>query len=323
MTDAVAVRDPQPLALRHELTVEEIIAQADKIKQVMQRAMVEGVHYGTIPGTPKPTLYKPGAEKLCLLFRFDPQYESVEAYDGDHLTVKSVCTLWHIPSGQRLGSGEGSCSTRESKYAWRFSKRACPECGVEAIGKSKAEYGGGWYCNKKAGGCGTGFKPGSEGAKAIEAQREVGKIINPDLPDQWNTVLKMGNKRGLVAAVLNCTAASDVFTQDLDDDEDEAPRGTQQQRPAGNGQQQPQQQRQQDPEGVITENQVKRLSAIASGCKPTPWTDEQLHKLLADYSYESRKHIKVKDYDAIVEIVKAGPNAKPPAAAAAGQGTLA
>ena len=40
---------------------------------------------------------------------------------------------------------------------------------------------------------------------------------NEDLADQYNTVLKMANKRSLVAAVLNSTAASDIFTQDIED----------------------------------------------------------------------------------------------------------
>jgi hypothetical protein len=50
--------------------------------------------------------------------------------------------------------------------------------------------------------------------------------VNDDLADSYNTVLKMANKRALVAGILNVTAASDVFTQDLEDfrrDEEEAP----------------------------------------------------------------------------------------------------
>lgn len=151
----------------HELTVPEVLAQAEKIKLAMHQAMEEGVHFGRIPNTPKPTLFKAGAEKLCLIFRLDPQYQSTEARDGDHLTVKSLCTLYHIPTGQRFGSGEGSCSTREAKYAYR--------------------------------------------------KRGGDRAANLDLPDQWNTVLKMSNKRALIAAVLNVTAASDIFTQDLED----------------------------------------------------------------------------------------------------------
>ena len=153
--------------VRHELTVPELVAQARKIREVMEQAMEEGVHYGRIPNTPKPSLWKAGAEKICLLLRLDPQYDSVETYEGDHLRVKSKCTLWHIPTGQRFGSGEGSCSTRESKYAYR--------------------------------------------------KRGGDRTANLDLPDQWNTVLKMGNKRSLIAAVLNVSATSDVFTQDLED----------------------------------------------------------------------------------------------------------
>jgi hypothetical protein len=308
-TTDVAIRDGQALAAAHELTVEEIVAQAKKIERVIREAMEEDVHYGTIPGTPKPTLYKAGAEKLCLLFRFDPQYLSTESRDGEHLIVKSVCTLWHITTGLRMGSGEGSCSTRESKYAWRFTKRSCPSCKAEAIGKSKEEYGGGWYCNKKAGGCGAGFKRGSDGAKEIEAQREVGKVPNPDLADQYNTVLKMANKRALVAAVLNVTAASDVFTQDLEDEEEPATtttRGGQGQPPAGEGQARPNGggASHQDPEAVINEKQVGRLSAIATGVK---WTDDQVHTLLSGFKYNSRKDVKVKDYETICNRLKEGP----------------
>jgi hypothetical protein len=173
--DALATTPPPPLAARHELTVTELLAQAEKIKQAMTRAMEEGVHFGTIPGTPKPTLLKAGAEKLCLLFRMDPEYESHETIDGEHLTVKSKCTLWHVPTGQRLGSGEGLATTHEKKHAYR--------------------------------------KGGEGGARRA----------NPDLYDAWNTVLKMSNKRALVAAVLNVTAASDLMTQDLEDDEPPKP----------------------------------------------------------------------------------------------------
>lgn len=77
-TEALARQEPQALAYRHELTVEEVLAQADKIKSAMVKVMEEGVHFGRIPNTPKPTLFKAGAEKLCLLFRLDPQYQSTE-----------------------------------------------------------------------------------------------------------------------------------------------------------------------------------------------------------------------------------------------------
>ena len=196
------------------LTVHDVRAQVNLIQQVMHEVMQKDQHYGVIPGTgTKPSLLKAGAEKLCLTFRLDPQYEVEQDRDGSHLTVTSKCTLWHIPSGQRFGSGMGSCSTHESKYAYRQAARKCPNCGSEAIIKGKEEYGGGWLCFGKKGGCGAKFLEKDE---AITSQT-VGRVPNEDLADQYNTVLKMANKRSLVAAVLNATAASDIFTQDIED----------------------------------------------------------------------------------------------------------
>ena len=40
---------------------------------------------------------------------------------------------------------------------------------------------------------------------------------NPDLADVYNTVLKIAKKRAHVDASLTATAASDIFTQDMED----------------------------------------------------------------------------------------------------------
>jgi len=196
------------------LSLTDVRGQVALIHAIMTDIMKRDEHFGVIPGTgTKPTLLKAGAEKLCLTFRLDPEYEITQEKDGQHLTILSKCTLWHIPSGQRYGSGMGSCSTKESKYAWRKASRKCPECGKEAIIKGKEQYGGGWVCFKKKDGCGAKFQDGDQ---AIESQIE-GRVPNEDIADQYNTVLKMANKRSLVAAVLNTTAASDIFTQDIED----------------------------------------------------------------------------------------------------------
>lgn len=218
MTEALMTQ-PQPIALRHELSVEDLVGQVAKIQTVMQKVMKKDEHYGVIPGTEKPTLLKPGAEKLCLVFRLAPSYAAETLREGNDLTITSTCTLTHIPTGQVWGAGMGSCSTRESKYAYRVSKRVCPECGKDTINKSKFPPRGmprakpGFYCYAKVGGCGKEFAYDSE---AILSQ-EIGRVENPDKADQYNTILKMANKRSLVAAVLNVTAASDIFTQDLED----------------------------------------------------------------------------------------------------------
>lgn len=89
-----------------ELTVDELVARGDKIKQAMEKAMTRDEHYGVVPGTQKPTLLKPGAEKLCSLFMLDPEYRVEKDWQGDHLTATATCTLFHIPSGNRVASGE-------------------------------------------------------------------------------------------------------------------------------------------------------------------------------------------------------------------------
>ncbi len=208
----IATREVLP-AVPGELTVQQVIAQVVKVQELMKQAMVKDEHYGVIPGTNKPTLLKAGAEKLCLMFRLDPQYSVHEIREGEHLTITSTCTLYHITSGARMGSGMGSCSTRESKYAYRKAERICPKCGKPAIIKGQEQYGGGWVCWKKKDGCGTQFPDGSP---EIETQ-VVGRVPNVDVADQYNTVLKMANKRSLCAGVLNVTAASDIFTQDMED----------------------------------------------------------------------------------------------------------
>lgn len=203
--------------LSASFSVAEMKGQVQMIQHLMKEVMKDGEHFGTIPGTPKPTLLKSGAEKLCFTFRLDPQYEVTEQYQEIggvmHYRVLSKCTIYHIPTGSRLGSGFGSCTTREKKYAYRDAQRKCPDCGKEAIIKGKAEYGGGFLCFAKKGGCGAKFGDGDDRI----TMQQIGQVANPDLADQENTILKMANKRSLVAAVLNTTAASDIFTQDIED----------------------------------------------------------------------------------------------------------
>lgn len=216
---AVAVRaEPTTLTVTPQATAADLVARLDAIKGAMSQAMVRDIDYGVIPGTgDRPTLLKPGAEKLAALFQLDVQYRLEEAYGpGDHLRANARATVFFAPTGARLGAGEGLCTTRERKYAYRKAERICPDCGAAAVIKGKEEYGGGWLCFAKKGGCKTKWKDDSDQARAFASQ-DVGDIENPDLPDTWNTVIKMAKKRALVDAVLVVTGASAVFTQDVED----------------------------------------------------------------------------------------------------------
>lgn len=78
--------------------------------------------------------------------------------------------------------------------------------------------------------------------------------------------------------------------------------------PSGNGHEAPRESRD---ERTITEPQRKRLFAISRECG---WTDDALRPILAEYGYESTRDIKMSDYEAVVNRVKAGRNASSNAA---------
>ncbi len=177
--------------------------------------MIDGCHYGTVPGCgTKKVLLKPGAEKLCLSFRFAPRYEITAAdLPGGHREYDVECNLSSIVDGTFIGSGVGCCSTMESKYRFRKAEQTCPQCGEIAIIKGKKEYGGGWLCFKAKGGCGAKFK---DGDPEIENQ-EMGRIEHDNPADYYNTVKKNGKETRMIDAVLSSTAASDIFEQDLEE----------------------------------------------------------------------------------------------------------
>ena len=179
MGKTVALRKEEQ-TLRHELTAEDLASQARKVMEIKDTIMKEGVHYGIIQGCSKPSLLKPGAEKLCTAFMLQPEFETI-CRDDPNRTIKwekwdykgkkkvsgttkgyidydSSCTLVHIPTGDTWARNVGgSCNNFESKY------------------RSQNPY------------------------------------------DVKNTLEKMAEKRALVAAVLIGTALSDMFTQDIED----------------------------------------------------------------------------------------------------------
>lgn len=173
-----------------------------------------------IPGTGKKdekaknVLFLPGAQKTALYFNCTARFKHKRTELGDgHLEVESLCLLEMRSTADVVAEGSGSCSTMESKYRTRNGERVCPTCGQATIIKGKVEYGGGWLCWSKRGGCGLSF---GETDPAILSQ-VTGKVANPDIWDMRNTVLKMAAKRAQVAAALNLGAMSELFSQDIDE----------------------------------------------------------------------------------------------------------
>jgi len=194
------------------------VAQLAAFQEIVKSYLVPGVDYGKIPGTDKDTLFKPGAEKLCEIYGFyaDCIVENVvEDWNREpplfDYTVK--CTIHRRKDNAIIATGLGSCNSYESKYKWRMGKRKCLHCNEPAIIAGKKEWGGGWICHKKQGGCGAKFTDNDPGI----INQPLGRIPNDDIASQKNTVLKMAQKRAIVAATIASTRSSGIFTQDVED----------------------------------------------------------------------------------------------------------
>jgi len=187
-TAIVPVAAPEPLAL----TAQEIRSNVNLIQQVLKSVFKKDVHYGIIPGTPKPTLYKPGAEKIMVLFRLSGKPNIEDLSTADEIRYRVSILVTHQVTRHEIGWGVGECSSNETKYKWIKIKHpsewdATPETHRREI-----------------------WKDGRE--KPYKIQQ-----VRANISDVANTVLKIAKKRALVDGALTCTAASDVFDQDIED----------------------------------------------------------------------------------------------------------
>lgn len=194
------------VATTHDLSLTEIKNQVNTIQHVMREVMKPDEHYGTIPGCgPKPTLLQPGAQKLALTFQFAPIYQVHQTdQKGGHREYQVTTRLQGRQNGQFIGEGVGVCSTREGKFLYRTVKtptgQPIPADAKENKGAYRAQ----------------GFVMSKENNQWVWCKIE--KIEHDNPADYYNTAIKMAKKRAYVDAVLTATAASDIFTQDIEED---------------------------------------------------------------------------------------------------------
>jgi len=286
---AVAVREPDDLVPTMVSDVAAARARLKQLQDFVQEVMIENEDYGIIPGTAKnkPVLLKPGAEKLCEIYGYAPHFEvmhRLEDWDRPFFAYEVKCDLISKRTGRTVGSGLGSCNSMESKYRWRAGTRHCPQCNAEAIIKGKEEYGGGWVCFRKKGGCGAKFA--DDYAGIIEQSME--KVPNEDVCDLVNTFLKMATKRAHIAATLGATRSSALFTQDV---EDLGTRDAREERRESDG----------DPntERLATSGQV---ALIHTKAKAVGVTEETLHTHVYDaFRVSSAKQLRFVDVNAVLD----------------------
>lgn len=173
-------------------------------RQFFASVMEEGTDYGVIPGTDKPTLFKPGAEGLCELYGFAPTYQIDETKDLNtgFLRVVVTCTLVQRGTGEVVAQGLGECNTREARYFYRWmpdwEMKKYPELWNVRENFKKEEFE---FTPKK----------GPNAGRKTKATKY--RIENDDLFTLWNTVLKMAKKRAHVDATLSATRSSGLFSQ--------------------------------------------------------------------------------------------------------------
>lgn len=201
-----------------ELSVEDVVSRVEKIQTLMKKVMKLDEHYGIIPGTAKPTLLKPGAEKLNFMFQLVPEFQiqKSDLPDG-HREYVVKCRLHHRPTGTLVAEGDGSCSTLESKFRYRKGYLEKDVGGLpdkfwdmpkdDQKNFLKMIFGPGEYKPKK--------RANEWRVMKIEGFGE--KTENKDIADTYNTVLKIAEKRAYVNATILACAVSDIFTQDVED----------------------------------------------------------------------------------------------------------
>lgn len=171
-----------------------IITTLKKISEfqaLVQSTLKQGHDFDTIPGTNKPTLLKPGAEKIGMLFGVNPDYEfldKTEDYKSEFFAYNIKCTLFR--NGSPVAQGVGSCNSKEKKYRYINVKENEIPFGMdkENLESITDKYGKTKY-----------------------------KVENNDICSLVNTILKMAKKRAYIDATLQLAALSEIFTQDIED----------------------------------------------------------------------------------------------------------
>jgi len=102
------------------ITMVEAKARIEMLQEFVKDMMAEGVDFGFIPGCGhKPSLLKPGAEKLCDIFGFSKSVQVVnrmEDWDKGVFAYEIKAVLTNKRTGLVEAEGIGNCNSREKKY---------------------------------------------------------------------------------------------------------------------------------------------------------------------------------------------------------------
>lgn len=198
MIQNAMIETVNPISLIQDIDVKavsETLAKVKTLQSTLKNILVDNHDYGKIPGCgDKPTLLKPGAEKILMALGITSSYELIEHtenFDGKGFFAYTVkCLL--LKNGAKITEGLGHANSKEKKWALEFvyEKDLPKGTDKDLLKKKTIESKNGTYVKYE---------------------------IEADANSKANTILKMAKKRAQIDAVLTVASLSEIFTQDFDD----------------------------------------------------------------------------------------------------------
>lgn len=219
---ALTVVNPDAMAVDFSaprlINIEARLAEQANLKDYISKMLVDGTHFGKMPGVDKSFLWQAGAEKLLLGFEARCEYSTeAETIDWDNLRCfyRVKCMVVSLSTGTKLGEAEATANHLETASGCQIAQPRqkagtrdgngrfeedpadvffeCPEHGRD-IARSW------WDREKRVRMLACAHKVLTEGSFANVIQRTYA----------------MAQKRAMVSAVRTVGAVSEMFTQDED-----------------------------------------------------------------------------------------------------------
>lgn len=197
VAEAIPIASATSDVMALPLSAEMVRRQMGIVQSIIKDALVDGLHYGTVPGVAKEFLYQAGAEKLAMTFHLRAEYEVVSEVEreGDGVTSLGFlsftvrCKLLHQGTGRVIGEAMGNCNSRERKYKER-------QVYPDRVSETEKKIGRLEERKKRNGGSYSVW------------------MVPVDPYEIYHTILSMAQKRAFTRAVRAALAASDALGVD-------------------------------------------------------------------------------------------------------------
>jgi hypothetical protein len=97
--------------------VQNTMQKITQFQKVIQQTLHQNHDFGVVPGSAKPTLLKPGAEKILMMMGLRSEFEIVDStrdFENGFFQYQVRCKLFK--GDTLITEGLGACNTREKKY---------------------------------------------------------------------------------------------------------------------------------------------------------------------------------------------------------------